>query len=284
MSTVESTAPILPPELEHDIFELAGWNDLDTSLVLLLVARRVYVWIEPLLYRVLLVSTENDLPRLEALIDPNADSARADRLRIAVRHLALSTRMERATLTLTLRRLSSITDLALWTGDTYPELLADMQSLTQLTRLSVNLFALLGGAKGFTLPTAEQFSPLGRITHLDVFGSTPNELIPVFGMFPALTHLALTDNYLPELIESVLALCSETSTLRLVVVVWTHGAHPDDFVPAGIRRIRHPRFCTFSCSHFEEDWKDGAWGGMDFWRQAEKRLDVQAKEEQQSTE
>ncbi|KAJ7785183.1 hypothetical protein DFH07DRAFT_763788 [Mycena maculata] len=54
--------PRLPPELEREIFELAIFLHLDTMPALLLVARRVYTWLKPLLYQVVALYTPADDP------------------------------------------------------------------------------------------------------------------------------------------------------------------------------------------------------------------------------
>ncbi|KAJ7922938.1 hypothetical protein B0H13DRAFT_2579665 [Mycena leptocephala] len=50
-----STKPKLPPELERTIFELAANGDPQTMLRIILVAHRCRFWIEPILYRFVVV-------------------------------------------------------------------------------------------------------------------------------------------------------------------------------------------------------------------------------------
>ncbi|KAJ7060145.1 hypothetical protein C8F01DRAFT_1254261 [Mycena amicta] len=267
----ELDSPILPPELERNIFELAGWNDRDTMSRLLLVAGRVYLWIQPLLHRVVRVW---DLRQTLNV----SKSAHAH-----IRHLALTIPLPRSTITKTLNLCNNLTALALWTGETYPELLVDMQSLKNLTRLSVDLFNLLGGHRGFEVPTPEQFrkAPFAKLTHLDVFSGTPSaRIIPVFSMFPALTHLAFSEDFAPDYIKNVLDTFTFADTrLELVVVVWTEyfGYDYADEEHA----IQDARFCMVDClraeKHWERDWEEGAWGGRDFWCRAQERLGYLAR-------
>ncbi|KAJ7241534.1 hypothetical protein C8J57DRAFT_1368816 [Mycena rebaudengoi] len=49
------TCPSIPPELGREIFEIAATHHPETMPTLLLVAQRVLRWIEPLLYRTLVV-------------------------------------------------------------------------------------------------------------------------------------------------------------------------------------------------------------------------------------
>ncbi|KAJ7779897.1 hypothetical protein B0H16DRAFT_727994 [Mycena metata] len=51
----DTTAPHLPPDLERTIFELAALSSPGTMTTLILVALRVKIWIELLLYRIVIV-------------------------------------------------------------------------------------------------------------------------------------------------------------------------------------------------------------------------------------
>ncbi|KAJ7171281.1 hypothetical protein C8R46DRAFT_183749 [Mycena filopes] len=53
----ENTQICLPPELERAIFELAAWHHPETRFTLILVAKKVCIWIEPEIYHVLLASS-----------------------------------------------------------------------------------------------------------------------------------------------------------------------------------------------------------------------------------
>ncbi|KAJ7762906.1 hypothetical protein B0H16DRAFT_1718739 [Mycena metata] len=60
-------APVLPLELEREIFEFAAQSRPSGIPSLLLVARRVHIWIEPLLYRTMVVAPD---PRSWGLYPP----------------------------------------------------------------------------------------------------------------------------------------------------------------------------------------------------------------------
>ncbi|KAJ7150511.1 hypothetical protein C8R43DRAFT_1006007 [Mycena crocata] len=245
----------LPFELERVIFELAAWQYPETVLTLILVARRVCIWIEPLLYHVLVVN------RKDGWLIRIIQSKSPEFLCQHVHHLALSNGITRSELTLMLSMCTNLEDLALWTGDTYPELLSEMQHLTHLRRLSINLFDLFGGHTRFKLPSIEEL-PFGNLTHLDIFSNVPEEIWPVFGTLASLTHLSFSDYYIPELLAKALDSCA---LLQVLIVVWTQDT---DFVPE-TPEITDPRFCMVSCPNFEADWELGAWGGLDFWNRAD---------------
>ncbi|KAJ7143894.1 hypothetical protein C8R44DRAFT_141366 [Mycena epipterygia] len=270
----ENTLPSLPLELERVIFELAAWNYPETITIIILVARRVCIWIEPLLYHVVISSGSPE--RLLQMMQ----SKPPEFLREHVHHLALSSKLFRSDVERILSTCTNIHDLALWTGDTYPGLLSKISHPTALRRLSVNLFGLFGGIEDDDVLIGNEddnllgagdkyevlrfggLSSFAHLTHLDVFSSLPEFLWPVFGTLPCLTHLSFTDFYFPELIQQTLDTCA---VLELVVIIWMQDADPTEETP----EITDPRFCTISCLQFENDWELGAWGGLDVWRRAE---------------
>ncbi|KAJ7915066.1 hypothetical protein B0H13DRAFT_2324721 [Mycena leptocephala] len=254
---MEGDTVSLPIELERDIFELAAWQYPETVTTLILVARRVCIWIEPQLYHVVL--SHSSAERLLHMMQ----SKPPEFLREHVHHLALSAAMPRTDVTHILSTCTNVHDLAVWTGDTYPELLSDMRNLTHLRRLSVNLFELFGGARQFKLPSLDEL-PFAHLTHLDVFSSIPETLWPVFGTLPCLTHLSFSDYCISELLQTALNTCA---VLELLVVVWMEDAEAEDVQNAS--QITDPRFCMIPCQFFENDWELGAWGGSDFWSRAD---------------
>ncbi|KAJ7062172.1 hypothetical protein C8F01DRAFT_1136754 [Mycena amicta] len=276
------TPPRLPLELERIIFELAAWNRSSMSWQLIRVARRVKIWIEPLIYRVSLISNDADLQRLQRLLHDHEQSTYAKK---HLHHLALSTNVSRAAIKEILSVCTNITDLALWTGDTYPALLDEMQALDKLTP------ALFDGPRGFQLPTkdSEQFRPFASLTHLDVFSSQPSTLIPFLNMLPALTHLSFTDDYAPRAITTILSTCERLRILMLLstgdrfMTVYdsdtprsTPTAVSDFVAEAAEEEIDDPRFCVLSCGEFRDDWLVGAWDGSDVWARGEERVATRA--------
>ncbi|KAJ6526802.1 hypothetical protein B0H19DRAFT_1243492 [Mycena capillaripes] len=252
----------LPIELEREIFEFTAWHYPETIMTLILVARRVCIWIEPQLYHVVLSSGS-----AQQLLDM-MQSKPSDFLKEHVHHLALSSVIPRSDVTRILSTCTNVRDLAVWTGDTYPELLSDMRNLTNLQHLSVNLFELFGGHKQFQFPRLEEL-PFTHLTHLDVFSAMPKELWPFFGMLTSLTHLSFSDYYHRELFQIVLDTCA---VLELLLVVWTQDEDPADRSEDVSTEITDPRFFTIWCEDFESDWERGAWGDLDFWRRADLKL------------
>ncbi|KAJ6496077.1 hypothetical protein C8R45DRAFT_1211768 [Mycena sanguinolenta] len=259
---MEAETPVnLPPELERVIFELVAWEEPSMIKTLILVAKRICVWIEPELYRVLLFSGLESAKRLLKIME----SKPPEFLQKHVHHLALSTSIDRSDVTRVLSICTSVHDLALWTGRTDTELLSDLRNLANLRHLSVNLFDLFGGRTKFQLPRLDELLPFAHITHLDVFSSLPEQLWLFFGMLPRLTHLSFNNNYVPELLQTALDTCA---LLQLLAVVWTYEVD-DGEETADTSAISDPRFCEVWCNAYAEDWEEGAHGRIDFWYRAE---------------
>ncbi|KAJ7058923.1 hypothetical protein C8F01DRAFT_1147529 [Mycena amicta] len=265
--------PVLPPELERMIFELAAWHDRATALKLLLVARRAHIWIEPLLWKVLIIRPSTSVLRLR----DTTLSKGAVRIQNLVFTASVSLAETRQLLSIS----PNITNLALWTSDILRDLLTKLQQITKLTRLSLNISRLdisdLGPA---------HFAPLLKVSHLEVFGKAATlALLPIFCALPALTHLAFGESeYAPELFKTVLE--AHKDTLRVLVVCesrdhFLSGPQAEDIsIAVAEEEITDSRFCVVESFDPTEDWLLGAWGGRDFWCRAEERVAERARARQ----
>ncbi|KAJ7060147.1 hypothetical protein C8F01DRAFT_1294614 [Mycena amicta] len=270
--------PVLPPELERIIFELAAWNDKSTMRSLISVARRVRIWIQPLIHRVYIASNSASLSRLQTLVDEKPTLAEKHVLFVV---LALRD-FQRETIQRILSTCTNIIDLALWIPHTYPELLADMQPLTSLTHLSVDLLQLLGGeesddSEDSMLPwtPARLLAPLNSVTHLDITSSGSQKLVDLLRSeaLPALTHLGLgVRAYIAEFVTDILSIPERNDTLCVIVLSLDVIHNEEGAVSTVEGEIDDPRFCVVFCENFLDDWKTGSWGGHDFWARAEERV------------
>ncbi|KAJ7757567.1 hypothetical protein B0H16DRAFT_1885585 [Mycena metata] len=267
MHDADSAGPVLPVELERLIFELAAWQDPEIIFTLILVAKRVCIWIEPELYHTVVFRKSRSLLMLQ--------SKPAEFLRQHVHHVAISVELEYDDVVQILSTCTGVHDLAIWNNAaTRPDLLPLIHKLTNLQRLSANLFALFGGREGFTLdqfriPPPEEL-PLASLTHLDLFGPLPERLWSVFRTLRQLTHLALTDLYPRELIPAALGTCP---VLRLLVVKWSLDAK----MPAASKISTDPRFCIVRCTDYEFDWERGARGRTNVWHAAATKIRARRK-------
>nr|GAT50993.1 predicted protein [Mycena chlorophos] len=154
--------PLLPPELEHKIFELTAIVHPDSKPNLLLVARRVHVWVQPLLWRNLSV--------------PKFDYTQALRQNPAHARTLLA-HTERA-----------IMRIPTWQHDFVYELLPVLSMCPSLTRLAFDRYSnRIHRTLRFLLPT---FTKLQRLTvHVNLlFEYEVNTLV-----LPGVTHLHALD-------------------------------------------------------------------------------------------
>ncbi|KAJ7058902.1 hypothetical protein C8F01DRAFT_1371055 [Mycena amicta] len=265
--------PVLPPELECTIFELAAWHDRATTLKLVFVARRVHIWIGPLRWRVLVLSETVSLQNMP----PDGSTH--------IRHLALAgVSASPAETEKFLSKCPNITNISLWSGDITPSGLRQLHQPTKLTHLSTNLTHLLQENSDSALVQA-QLAPLRTVSHLELFGErpTPTILPIIFRLLPALTHLAFAEGmYAPEVFKAVLQ--AGDASLRLLVVICEDrnlnvvgpGYQPLAMAVAE-EEMADSRFCVVECFDYTEDWVLGAWGGRDFWSRAEERSAMRAR-------
>ncbi|KAJ7058916.1 hypothetical protein C8F01DRAFT_1371066 [Mycena amicta] len=265
------TAPRFPPELERIIFETAAWNDPPTMQSLVLVAHRVCIWIEPLLYRVVRIADKKSLSRIQNLIQKKPALAKKH-----ITHLAVTTQSgpefprRREIIHPILTACPHISNLFLPFYMIYPALLDDLQVLTHLTRLSVDLPDLLSFWDGTTVPpTTGQLAVFQLLTHLNLFGGVGRELLRMINntTFPALTHIAHRNTFIEDVPRGIL---QTYPTLQLLVCYYS----PDSEGPALEleTRLNDPRFCAVECGLYKQDWEQGAWGEEDLWSRAAKRV------------
>ncbi|KAJ6453641.1 hypothetical protein C8R47DRAFT_1167752 [Mycena vitilis] len=235
--------PLLPPELEREIFVIVASQGIKSIPPLLPVAQRVKLWMEPLLYRLIFVrdtSSIRDRPsqkKLEQIGDiatpPQALTAAIERLpaaffRTHVHHLFLDCRAytlssvsihpqsdlarvngrtlkDRDAL---LARCTGVLDLHLLNIQDAPSLLANLSKMP-LRRLHANLDML--------------FSPPSDVEYLQ--SATTGTIDFSLPMFQHLTHLALF-NSVPEP-NSRLEAAWKTGLSRLPCLTHLSLEHPD---------------------------------------------------------
>ncbi|KAF8185825.1 hypothetical protein K438DRAFT_1765607 [Mycena galopus ATCC 62051] len=250
--------PRLPVELERHIFEIAAHSNLPHIPTLLLVAHRVKLWLEPILYSVVVFSHPiSGYGCFE--ITPFASVLQSQAISQHVKNL-LCTNINVPPEPI-LASCSAVQNLALHDSSrVLPALLSGMP----LRRLYTTLKSLFH-------PTDIDFthSLFSHITHLrEMDYITPNSWKKWKGLalIPNLTHLALAANsslHVP-LFEGVLAACP---ALRVLVCLYNYSSN----LLGGFKSLaQDTRFVCIRVPVFIEDWQTGAWGGEDFWVQAER--------------
>ncbi|KAF8145359.1 hypothetical protein K438DRAFT_1991882 [Mycena galopus ATCC 62051] len=186
--------PILPPELEREIFELAAaipyyWTDQhvgDMALVLPQVCRRAQSWIEPLIYERISfladTSTKDPTPLFLRTIDTRPASFFAENVKYLYFDKSLSLHFIHRVLSV------CVGVISLGCHQSYNGLAPFLAPLP-LQRLLLSDMEL-----------STNFSPpwVSSLTHLGLSVALPHDPLAVFGALPALTHLAFEFDALPS--------------------------------------------------------------------------------------
>ncbi|KAJ7155230.1 hypothetical protein C8R46DRAFT_1227175 [Mycena filopes] len=261
----------LPTELEREIFEAAALSNLRSIPRLLLVAWRVKIWLEPLLYRSLSIpgyephphsqsssvrmSPEDCLKLLDSVSQPSPMRH--------VRHLAL-TKMD----SITLRILSAcpgVVRLALF-QPSFPSFVAPIAQM-RLVRLAADVNKLFPG-----VGLDSRHSIFAALTHLDLFQlPTSENWAAELCSLPRLTHLSFNHNDLMEFaplpeIAYILAHCAHLEVLVLIFGTEENRTNFGDCHGFA----DDPRSVTLVDADYLDDWETGAGGGEDYWARAER--------------
>ncbi|KAJ6533410.1 hypothetical protein DFH09DRAFT_1181360 [Mycena vulgaris] len=263
--------PALPVELEREIFETTALMHPRTIFVLLRVARRTHVWIEPLVYRVVRIGgapPHSGMTRalLQGL---NSESKPASVFQHTVRHLLIQRGpCSPAEVVQVLDACSGIVDLVMDGLIPSSAMLSPLAKM-RLRQLSVYLERLFGGP-GAIDPTHALFTSL---THLRLFpvrlgGQRAQQVCAHLPRLPALTHLCLhlagDVNWDP--LQMLLADCP-----RLEILVTLCRPTRGDSVRAQTQNppVRDVRLVMGEYKNRWADWEAGARGFPDLWSRAE---------------
>ncbi|KAJ7155227.1 hypothetical protein C8R46DRAFT_1356454 [Mycena filopes] len=267
----------LPTELEREIFELAALLNLRSIPRLLLVARRVKIWLEPLLYRNLSVLGDERHPQSELLtvrMSPEdclklLDSVSQPSPMRHVRHLAVTgTKLDSITLRL-LSACPGVVRLALFQAS-FPSFVAPIAQMP-LQRLATDVNQLFPGV---TLNS--RHSIFAALTHLDLFQLpiSDNWAVELCSL-PRLTHLSFNHSELTDFtpwteIAHILENCAR---LEVLVLIFGTEENRTDFGECeGF--AADPRSVTLVDADYLEDWETGAGGGEDYWVRAERFIQM----------
>ncbi|KAJ7256099.1 hypothetical protein C8J57DRAFT_1517822 [Mycena rebaudengoi] len=241
--------PAFPPELEQEIFEIAATDIPESMPQLIRVARRVSVWIEPLLFRTLILTVPYQL-------DPTA-------LRHAIeKHPAKFAKY-----------LQNFLD---WENHYDKE-----WSLRTLSLYSgIRNLTLFYADSGMAPPSTPPRPLFQTLTHLNLWDSNRQFLTELpFAQFSALTHLSV-NNLNPQFSPFLTSTLRNCARLCVLVNMWLIPFEPGNETH---HSVDDPRFVLMWLSNDEytEDWKVGVEGGNDFWIRAElfiakrKRAEIQ---------
>ncbi|KAJ6573963.1 hypothetical protein DFH09DRAFT_1456500 [Mycena vulgaris] len=247
VSVDSALEPRLPPDLERLVFEYAAADDPPAMLQLILVAQRARAWIEPLLYRTLLLCQSSwHLPLLLHTLAAHPYAAQWVRaLHIAPYIVPNAPCIARAVARCT--RTQTLVDRSY--GRTPLRILAALP----LTRMCVALDTI-DGLPDLASAPARDFAPFARLTHLHLLDAPArwgSAVAPLARALPALTHLAL-QNYMPAIrganLPALRAILEDCARLHvLVVFLPLCGAQERRAQVAGVRCVvDDPRLVVLS--------------------------------------
>ncbi|KAF7342160.1 hypothetical protein MVEN_01803800 [Mycena venus] len=256
--------PRLPVELERKIFELAAHSHSKSIPILFLVAHRVKLWLEPILYSVVVFS--DPLPGHVCFEPTHFTSAiQSQAISEHVTNLFIPFDSKQAPdldLDLILASCSAVQNLVLFPKQT--DLLPFLSSMP-LRRLTIPLDDV------FSPANIDFLHPLfSHITHLELMdGPLDNsrwEEYSGLALLPNLTHLSFLVQRSLRIFQGALAACPALQVL--VALYWKFHV----FDPAmGLESLgQDTRFVCMPAPSFAQDWQIGARGGEDFWVRAEK--------------
>ncbi|KAJ7625726.1 hypothetical protein FB45DRAFT_1005066 [Roridomyces roridus] len=268
----------LPADVERCIFESAAYLHPECIPSLLLVARRVNLWTEHVLHRVLTALVGRNSKG--TVVAPNyirrhsprslpifLDSKPREFFHSHVRHVRL-VGVPLAEMVRTLSLCDETTDLSLWDvvgaqeDDNNTPLLAVLGTLP-LQRLSIYFRR---GAMDFSSPF------FVRLTHLDLPGAHSDRWADwePLALLPQLTHLSFSEDFhSTPIFKNLLQYCP---SLQALVVLFSAPALLN--LLAGVLRVGVPdaRFVVLLVLDRDEDWETGARGGEDYWILAEEEV------------
>ncbi|KAJ7112714.1 hypothetical protein C8R44DRAFT_882466 [Mycena epipterygia] len=260
-----SITPTLPLELERYIFEIAALARPKSIPDLMRVAWRVKHWLEPLLYRTLVVrhlaEPTDCFPSCDvATFMKIASTQKMSFLRDSVRNLVvdfLSTEDTHAVLS----ACPSVENLHVITAGT------SNLPFTAPPLDAMPLRHLYCGLKEFcTITSFEPFhhSSFHRITHLELFYGlegpwTWSRLVEL----PQLTHLTHSTATVIPACGQVLA---DLKSLRALIILDIPPADPSAELDL---LSEDPRFVMIQLDSYEQDWQEGILTGVDYWVRAD---------------
>ncbi|KAF8211007.1 hypothetical protein K438DRAFT_1959209 [Mycena galopus ATCC 62051] len=264
--TSPESPPAFPPELEREVFEICAVSRPVTIPKLMLVARRVKEWVEPLLYRIICLGRRPPTGFPEYLIENIMLAIRAKPpgfFEAAVRCLMVDDFQDPDEIDQILDVCTGVQRLFIYDA---PDSWLDRIVSFPLERLHLNYCDSLQ----FMRVLAPEHTLCRRLTHLEITGGMDDThaVCDALIALPHLSHLAFSDrpfvHSCPQLLESCKRLRALVCQALDAEEIQMHRAVLE----------RDVRFVQFSW-YFRRrngrtvDWHIGAQGGVDSWTQIE---------------
>ncbi|KAJ7077646.1 hypothetical protein B0H15DRAFT_954937 [Mycena belliarum] len=259
---MDEILPALPPELEREVFETTALMYPGAIPTLLRVARRVFIWVEPLLYRVVRVSDQvvHSDSMAAALLSAARSAPPGGSLR-GVRHLLCA---ESESWTLedakdVLKHCAELTDLSLITSSIPLDatILPVLEGL-RIHRLAAHLAEMFSGTHSIDL----SHPAFSSITHLDIGDEVDDRLCSQIALMPALTHL-MQNGKVPWV--SMLMVFGQCQLLQVIIVNYQYLAKDAAIMWATQCPKHDARLVVAFYYNYEDDWELGARDLPDIW-------------------
>ncbi|KAJ6592598.1 hypothetical protein B0H19DRAFT_1365034 [Mycena capillaripes] len=260
--------PAFPVELEREIFYVSARSHPLSIPTLMLVAWRVKLWLEPVLYETIVLDDSG----LHMVKDPVHSSdtllslieQRPSFFRVVVRNLFILWVSNFDDAKTALSRCRSVENLWLSQSHTSPDLISGIEDLP-LKRLHCSLDILFGTPEKIDF-THRLFA---RITHLELSDNAirvPEHYCDLAAL-PNLSHLAFASQKFIPISPTLLHTCRS-----LRVLVFFHLAAWEDALtdyPEANEMVKDPRIVVTDCKDYVRDWRRGSHTGIDYWSRAE---------------
>ncbi|KAF7368607.1 hypothetical protein MVEN_00184600 [Mycena venus] len=260
---------LLPVELEREIFELTAFLHPECMLALVLVARRVKIWIKPMLYQTISVHQHMfkcEFSRLPLRAVAKLITSQPVALRYHTRHICFAG-VQMSEMVVDLLSRCGVAENLAFIKTPCPAALLPILGALPLQRLSL---ALSHSFQLFPWPNPfdGRHSIFSQLTHLDILD--PHVEIDEWrtwsglAQIPRLTHLSTRTHMSESVLHGVLQHCK-----LLQVLVWVYGIQELlDENRARAELTDDPRFVTLVSGELLLDWEAGARGGEDYWARA----------------
>ncbi|KAJ7624113.1 hypothetical protein DFH06DRAFT_757114 [Mycena polygramma] len=265
MTESPCAVPRLPPELERTIFELAALSHPTSIPKLMLIAWRIKEWVEPLLYRVVLVSAASDSYAEQrhfpvytpAIMLRTITNKPPEFLQLAVKHLFFEASTQLTEVETILAACAGVTGLFVWVAPRSH--LSALYDLRCLRRLTITATTLLDPPI-IAFPAVFQ-----NITHLELLASrlpgfAEDALGKRLARVPHLTHVAF-NTYLHGTASNI-EIWKDTR-LTCIALLAPAGGRPRGAVSSLTSDSRF--VCILEELDYEVEWLRGAQTGTDYW-------------------
>ncbi|TFK69495.1 hypothetical protein BDN72DRAFT_959564 [Pluteus cervinus] len=186
----EDIEPAFPPEIEEFIFSLCAQGGLDNCKPLIFVARRVYHWLRPYLYKVVIF--HEDRRHYGPRLDGKSLKIHGSYIRHILLWGVISEEQCLHDPATCLSWCPNVVDVALWDSDiSYDQTLINQLLALPLTHLSFDVTVFHSHLTRYSTSKSASFT---SVTHLDLIGAEVKlRVSKIKEYFPSLTHLAINE-------------------------------------------------------------------------------------------